>query len=312
MPYNAARFYKKEIIQYITKNISGQYDIIQFEGLYALLYIQAFREKGKRMVFRPHNVENDIWIQRSRHTANPLKKTYLRNLHKRLKRLENNLINQYDLLVPISKNDLQYFQEAGNLKPTQVSPGGIDAKNISKTVSPPKNQSIFFIGALDWEPNLEGLKWFIEEVWPGILSLHPYLTLHIAGRNAPVKWKKYFNRHVEFAGEVNNAHQFMQSHSIMIVPLFSGSGMRIKIIEGMALGKVIIGTTVAFKGIDCTDDQNALVADSKEQFITKTTKILSDNQLFIETSKNAMHFIKENFDNFEIVADLLNFYSKHI
>ena len=103
--------------------------------------------------------------------------------------------------------------------------------------------------------------WFVENCWPGLHQQFPNLKFYVAGRNAPA-WliNKFHYPNIEFVGEVEDAYRFMNSKSIMIVPLFSGSGMRIKIIEGMALGKTIVSTEIGAEGIEVSDNENILIA----------------------------------------------------
>jgi len=104
----------------------------------------------------------------------------------------------------------------------------------------------------------------------------------------------------------------MNSKAIMIVPLFSGSGMRIKIIEGMALGKTIITTSVGTEGIDSTKNQNILIANKTEDFISAINKVVSNFEFFEQIGKNAITFANENFNNKIISKSLLDFYSSKI
>lgn len=104
----------------------------------------------------------------------------------------------------------------------------------------------------------------------------------------------------------------MNSKAIMIVPLFSGSGIRIKIIEGMALGKIIISTSIGTEGINSTHNKNILIADTPENFIKEIEKILHDQNIFSKIGKNAIEFVKENFDNLAISSSLIDFYKSQI
>ena len=100
-------------------------------------------------------------------------------------------------------------------------------------------------GVVDWFPNQQGLLWFLDNCWSQIRHQNPDLQLFVAGRNAP-QWliEKLNVSGVVYVGEVENAYDFMAQHTIMIVPLLAGGGMRIKILEGLAYGKVIVSTSI--------------------------------------------------------------------
>ena len=151
--------------------------------------------------------------------------------------------------------------------------------------------SISFIGSLDWIPNLEGLNWFIEEVWPGIIKKNSKIKLHIAGRNTPESIRALNSDNIIIEGEVDDAKAFINAHPIMIVPLLSGSGMRVKILEGMALSRVVISTSIGMEGIEATDKKEILKADTPQEFIKKIDWIADDFFEQIEIGSNARNFI---------------------
>ena len=140
------------------------------------------------------------------------------------------------------------------------------------------------------------------------------IKFFIAGRNSPDTFSNKIRRfrNVIFQGEVENGFDFISSKSIMIIPLFAGSGMRIKIIEGMALGKAIISTTMAAEGIESTHEKNILIADTKDEFINETERLIQNKDLADRISKNAQEFVKQNFDNKKITLELLDFYKNYV
>ena len=98
----------------------------------------------------------------------------------------------------------------------------------------------------------------------------------------------------------------------MVVPLLSGSGMRIKIIEGMALGKTIISTSIGSEGINCINGKEIIIADTKEEFYSALDKLISNRELFVDIGKNAVKFVTENFDNKIISNSLIDFYKSQL
>jgi glycosyltransferase involved in cell wall biosynthesis len=120
--------------------------------------------------------------------------------------------------------------------------------------------------------------------------------------------KRYPN--VEIIGEVDDALRFIHEHSIMIVPLFSGSGIRIKIIEGMACGRTIISTTIGAEGIHYTHPENILIADKPQEFLERISACLNDHMLMKKISRNARELVKKDYDRDRIIEKLLAFYQK--
>jgi glycosyltransferase involved in cell wall biosynthesis len=200
----------------------------------------------------------------------------------------------------------------GNTKPSLVIPVGINSSRLQAKPNDNLN-SLFYIGALDWIPNQEGLIWFIDDVWPFVMKKHPLAIFHVAGRNAP-KWfsSRVTSRNVLYHGEVDDAYTYMEQAGIMIVPLFSGSGMRVKIIEGMALGKAIVATSVGVEGIDVTDEKDVLIADDAVNFASKIEQLLGDRDLIKKISLNARSCVMEKYDNASISGNLVKFYSENL
>jgi glycosyltransferase involved in cell wall biosynthesis len=316
LPYNAERFISKRfqnrLIQILNKI---EYDLIQIEGLYMMPYLPSIKKYSKSLVsFRAHNIENEIWLNNASLGKNRIKKIYSKILFKRIKRLELSLINRYDLLIPITYKDADYFLKAGNTKPMHVSPTGLEISNYHPTYKTINKYDFFHLGSLDWIPNQEGLLWFLNNVWSVVTKHHKNTVFTICGRNAPdsfiCKLKGFEN--VIYEGEIDDALEFLKTQSIMIVPLFSGSGMRIKIIEGLAAGNIIITTSKGLEGIPAQHGKHLLVADTPGDFIESVEKIISEVYQLHEISDNAQQFISDNFDNFALTNALLSFYQKAI
>ncbi len=313
-PYNATRFISKQFAKELQKVLlENDFDIIQLEGLYVCPYIPLIRKNSKaKIIYRAHNIEHEIW-SRTAVMAHGLEKLYLKNLSKRIKSFEVQTLNKYDLLVPITGRDGDILNKLGNHKPLHVSQTGIDSSVLIPNSKNLKHPTLFHIGSLEWAPNQEGLIWFFDNCWDAVREKYPDLQFFIAGRNAPAWFQKMMNLpNVVFKGEVADAYEFMNSKSIMVVPLFSGSGMRIKIIEGMALGKPIITTAVGTEGISTTSGLNIVVTENAEGFVQSITDLIEDQEYFDKISKNAIEYIHENFDNLTSAGSLIDFYKKYI
>lgn len=172
--------------------------------------------------------------------------------------------------------------------------------------------SIFHLGSLDWMPNQEAVKWFLENVWMKVLKQHPDLMFYVAGRNMPDEFKKINYPNVNFISKVDNAIHFMNSKNLMVVPLFAGSGMRIKIIEGMALGKTIISTSIGAEGIDAIPDIHILIANTPSEFVNQINKCLAEPDFSKKIGDSAMQFVHNKYDNTLVINDLIIFYKQLI
>jgi len=310
-PYNAARFISKAFkIKLKALLNDNEFDIIQLEGLYLCPYIRLIRRHSKALIaLRAHNVEHQIWHRIVANTKGYFKRLYIQSLAHRICEMEHDYINKYDLLVPITQRDADVFIQMGNQKPIHVSPTGINPQEYEVAYSIAKFPSLFHLGALDWTPNQEGIIWFLDNCWNELLMQYPDLQFYIAGRNAPEWFVESIKRkNITFCGEVENAKEFIRTNYLMLVPLLSGSGMRIKIIEGMALGKPIITTSIGTEGIQTTHNENIIIATKPQQFIAEIGKFVIDRQKAAIIGKNARRFVEANFDNSLISKQLLDYY----
>lgn len=314
LPYNATRFMNEDFSLELIRLLKEQdFDVVQIEGLYLCPYIPLIRQHSKALIaYRAHNIEHETW-DRSSQLMHGLQKLYLRLLTKRLRKFEQSYLNLYDVLVSMTERDGQMLDELGNTKPRIASQTGIDLSALVPTAKDLEFPSLFHIGSLEWGPNQEGLLWFMQHCWPLIHQKYPELKFYIAGRNAP-SWleSKLKSEGVVFLGEIENAYKFMKSKAIMMVPLRSGSGMRVKIVEGLALGKAIVSTTIGVEGIAAIDREQILIANQPEEFLQAVSGLIEDKALYDKVCKNAVTFIRERFDNLAIVSDLVNFYKQQL
>jgi glycosyltransferase involved in cell wall biosynthesis len=315
LPYNIERFYSREFSLALQKLLETEkYDIIQCEGLPTLIYLPVMRKYSTaKVAYRAHNIESEIWERKAGRERNRLKRFYYKIIASRLLRLEENLINKYDLLVPITDRDAEVLRLMGNKKPVCVVPSGYNI-DMMPDLAPQSSQiSIGYIGSLDWTPNQEGLLWFIEKVWKPLLK-PGYVQFHVAGRNAPPWLEKILQNtwDLKYEGEVEDAQTFMMEHTVLVVPLFSGSGMRVKIVEGMALGRIIISTPLGIEGLPVNDRKNILIASDSKSFREILSDIISDPLKYIAIGEAARTLIPEKFDNIELGKKLAYFYSAQV
>ncbi len=307
--YHVQRFVSKDFADKIIEVLSNEsYDIIQLETLFLAPYIEIIRNFSKaKIILRAHNIEHLIWDRVALETKNPFKKLYIKHLAKTLKTYELSAINKFDGLAAITKKDAGFFLSNAPLLPIIELPFGIDIEDYTFKFEQ-SNTKLFHIGAMNWIPNQDGIIWFLENVWQLVLSEMPELNFYLAGRSMP-KWlfeTKYTN--VQVIGEVENARDFIQSKGIMIVPLFSGSGIRIKIIEAMALGKVVITTKIGAEGISYSNKENILIANTAVEYKFAIIEAISDGNLRRKITENARFLVENEHNNKIIIDKLLSFY----
>ena len=312
--YHVQRFISKEfedkVIEILSKN---KYDIIQLETLYIAPYIETIRKHSNaKVILRAHNIEHLIWDRITKTTKNPIKKFYLSHLSKTLKKYELESLDKFDGIATITKTDAEFFKKTGTKTPIVDIPFGINLNKFQLSDAEYEFPSLFHIGSMNWMPNEEGIDWFLKKVWDLVNEKMPDLKFYLAGREMPDWLLNNKKTNVEVVGEVENAQDFINSKAIMIVPLFSGSGIRIKIIEGMALAKTIISTKLGAEGIHYEDNKNILIANSPEEYVDQIEKCIKSKELCETIGVNARKLIEEEYDNKKIIGKLVDFYEKII
>lgn len=305
--YNIDRFISKdykEALSSLLKNNS--FDIIQLESLFLTPYVSIIRKHSNaKIVIRQHNVEFRIWERMAKKEKNFLKKKYFGFLAKRLKSFEIAHLDDYDLILPISKQDETVLKSLHPQKPMLVHPFGIHLDKIPFTPFSEKPISLYHIGAMDWLPNQESVAFFLNKVMPLVNVRFPELKLYLAGRNMPEYYFKHNWKNVIVVGEVPDAQAFEKDKSILVVPLQSGGGIRIKILQAMAMGKAIITTSMGVEGIEAKDNIEIMIADTPEAFAQKIAELTNNPHKIIEMGIAARKLIEEKYNRKKTIADLL-------
>ena len=293
--YFLARFAQKSIEEEIKKTLEEHtFETVIFESLFTSSYINIVRKNSKaKIVYRSHNIEHKIWETQNSSETNIIRKTYLNTQIRRLKKEEICFWNTVDLIASISKTDTIEIAKNSN---TEIKNIGLYCNNdYINAIDKSTKIDFFHIGAMDWKPNLTAIKWLLNNVWNEFRSINTKAELHLAGRKMPSELIHKQDQGVTNHKEVSDALNFMSSHKVMLVPLFSGSGIRVKIIEGLALGKCIITTSIGAAGIAISPNKNILIANTKEEFIAQMEFCISKPDKVNEISENARRFARENF-----------------
>lgn len=309
--YFVSRFYfsafENKLIEKLKANT---FDVIQLEGLFVATYIPVIKKYSKaKIVLRAHNIEYLIWERHLKNEPSLFKKMYLGLQTRRLKRFELKVLNEIDSIVTITDVDKSVFEKEGFKKPIYTCITGVDVEQYRKktgTVRKPK--TIFHFASMDWMPNIEAVEWFLSNCWKNVLKQVPDAKFVMAGRHMPQKLAKLKLPNVQVVESVKDSKVFYNEHEIMVVPLLSGSGLRIKLIEGLAYGKAIVSTSIGAEGINYTSGKNMLIADTATDFTQAVVELLRDDTKRQTLEQGALNFAEKECDNKKVVAGLVNFY----
>lgn len=309
--YHVERFisdnFKNKLIEILKNN---KYDIVQLEMIYMAPYIETIREHSDAtIVLRAHNVEHLIWDRIAKKTKFPLKRWYLNHLVRTLRKYEMDVINKVDGIAAITYRDATFFR-GETAVPVIDIPFGVNPDEFNPAYEVKDNPTLYHIGSMNWMPNEEGIRWFLSNVWDKVAKRNPDLQLNLAGRNMPKWLLKLKKRNVNIVGEVPDAKEFVKNNDIAVVPLLSGSGIRIKIIESMAMGKTVVTTMVGAEGIQYSEYENIIIADSPSKMVEVICKIVKEPKEAQRIGCNARRLVEDIYDNKKIIERLLLFYDE--
>ncbi|MCS6823501.1 MAG: glycosyltransferase family 4 protein [Cytophagaceae bacterium] len=310
IPYNVERFFSIAFANKLEKILNAtRFDIIQLEGIYLSIYLDVLRRNSDApVVLRSHNIEHEIWERLAKNESNILKKLYISNLSAKIKNFEIENAMRYDGIIAITKRDEDFYRKIGYKGPLKTINAGVEILSPPIYLPPASKIRLCFIGSMEWQPNIQGLYWFIDNVWPVITSKFENLEFHIAGKNTPKEFLQLNIKGITVHGEVPDARTFLQQYEVMLVPLLSGGGMRLKIVEAMALGKCIISTSTGAEGIDVQHGKNILIANQVEEFSLAISMLYKNPALIQEIGSQAYETALQKYRWNNLVAEFENFY----
>ncbi len=306
--YVLSRFISKEVIESLSKCIEElQPDVVQFETLSMAYYIAILKTRFQRvqMVYRMHNVEYEIWETLATESSY-IKKKYLNLNVSRLRKEEKLILEAADKVLCISAADAQWVELHIPEKIKRVYPFAIDVHDFE--ITPQKNINFYHLGSMDWQPNIDAMNWWITDIWPRFTKAEEF-PFYMAGRYLkPSMYDTSNLRGVNIVGEVESIDSFLKDKSVLVVPLRSGSGMRIKILEAIQRGILVISTSLGLSGISGKNGTHFLVADTAEDFLTQMNKVCNQPNLIQEIAENAKKLVRDKYNLRKEIEQNLKFF----
>lgn len=312
-PNHAARFFNHSFRKKLDEVLqSFRPGVVQMESIFLATYLPFIRQAGNIVnVMRLHNIEYQVWERLAEQVRNVPKRLYIRNLAKRIRIFEEQAWKDFDVLLPITGVDAAIVRESGANTELVVAPFGID-------IAPHKESEDseewvgYHIGAMDWLPNAEAMNWFLQEVWPELHEAVPQFRFYFAGRNMPARFRNISLPGVTCMGEVPDAHAFIADKKILIVPLMSAGGIRVKILEAMAKGKVIISTSIGMQGINAVPGIHYVEANDAKTFIIATKWVLEHRDEACKIARQGADLVAREYRQEAIMQKVIHGIERHI
>lgn len=310
--FNIDKYYDPEFEKLLVRTVRNtKYDLIQFEGLFVTLYLNAVRRNcGSKLIYRGHNIEHQIWLRLAMQKSDPFKKSYLRMHARRIRNYELQTLNNFDAITVFTDQDKHTIEVDYEIKvPVTILPVGIVLEHYHPDLNKTEFPSLFFLGSLDWLPNREGIEWFLETFFTDLTEGDLRVKFYVAGNDIPERFDDFEAMGKIFIqGEVDDALEFVNSKAIMVVPLLSAGGMRVKIVEGMAMQKCIISTPLGADGIKYTNGENILIAEDRDDFYNHIKRCISDEDYCKQIGFNARRLVERQHNIDTVTQQLVAFY----
>ncbi len=282
LPYVVARHHSHLMSQTVQSLISkGDIDLIHCEWT---PYTENIRDQlvSVPSVLSAHNVEAQIWERYFETETNLLKKLYIYPQMKKMQSYERYASQIYSQVAVVSDPDKQAFVQDYACSHVSVVPNGVDEQYFTPMTVPIKPHSMVFTGSMDWRPNQDGVRYFIEDIFPRIIKSLPDATFTVVGRKPP-QWLVDLGKNaagVIITGTVDDVRPYIGESSLYVVPLRVGGGSRLKILEALAMQKPVLSTTVGAEGLDVCDVEHLILRDDPELFANTAIDMLTQPKHF--------------------------------
>jgi glycosyltransferase involved in cell wall biosynthesis len=277
-PYAVSRFASAAVRGRLQKYLSRESpDVVICDFLDAAINFPDSLEAPS--VLFQHNVESEIWRRHATNVANPVKRLVYRREFSRMLRYEQAAVQRFDHVIAVSEHDKNLMSRWVEPERISVVPTGVDTERFCPGArSGAERPLVVFVGAMDWEPNVDAVKYFCDDIWPHILTKVPEARFRIVGRNPGRQVTGLAGSSIEVTGSVPSVVEHLREAAVVVVPLRVGGGTRLKIYEAMAAGKAVVSTTVGAEGLDVHHGRNIVLADSAVAFAESVIALLEDSR----------------------------------
>ncbi|RMH74352.1 MAG: glycosyltransferase [Gemmatimonadetes bacterium] len=303
-PYTIERYNVPEMAELIKTLVRDHaYDLVRIDHLHMAQYRPFCGELP--VVLRCHNIENHIMKRFYQHTTNPFVKFYAYLQWKKLHQYEIDSCSLFNRCLMISPVDEQFLHAVIEDVETALVTAGVDDGYFHPNGNVPVNpRQLVFTGDMIWRPNDDGVLWFIDHILPLIQAHIPDVTFYVVGRNPSDRLLTRQDEHIIITGRVEDVRPYVHQSSIFVVPLRIGGGMRLKILEAMAMKKAVVSTSIGAEGIHVKSGENILLADTPDAFAEAIITLLEEPELRCNIAQNGYKLIQEQY-TWERIAERL-------
>lgn len=270
-------------------------DVIVFDFLHATVLMPQSLEVPSVMF--THNVEAEIFARHLSNARTLWSRALWRSQYAKMRRFEARALARYDVVVAVSERDARAFTKDYGVDSTFVIPTGVDLEFFGYS-APTRDDEIVFCGSMDWLPNQDAIRYFLDEIWERIARQVPSARFTIVGRAPPAALVSEVTRRGlpwRFTGFVDDVRPHMQGSAVSVIPMRIAGGTRLKVYEAMAMGSPLVSTSIGVEGLPVQHDQHYLKADDAASFADAVVALLRDRARRTQLAERARQYVDSNF-----------------
>jgi len=253
---------------------SGTFDLCQVESSQLLAGLGL--QHTVPVILDEHNLEFELQRRVSQEERSLLRRAFAGLEYCKVRREEMAVWRQIDGCALTSTRELAVLRAAVRDVPATVVPNGVDVEYFSDAGVKPDRQNIVFTGMLGYRPNVDGVLWFTREILPRVLKQLPSVVFTVVGTGVPPEVRRLEGPNVLVTGTVPDVRPYLGRAGVVVVPLRMGSGTRLKVLEGLAMGRPMVSTSLGCEGIEVRSGEHLLVADKPGEFSAGVVDLLRD------------------------------------
>ena len=279
-----------------------EFDIIQVESS----HLGGFDFGGRAaLILDEHNIEYELLQRMVQAERAPLRRLFNWAEYRKFRREETQCWNQADGVVLTSERERNVLQDLMPGRAVACVPNGVDIEFFQPSEATPDGDSIVLTGLMRYRPNIDAALYFVQDVLPRIHRVRPEAVFTVVGAGPPDEVRALAGPHVVVTDMVPDVRPYVRQAGALVVPLRMGSGTRLKVLEGMAMGKALISTTIGCEGIDVRNEEHLLIADDPDAFARAVLRALEDRELAAGLGRRGRELTERQY-SWEAVVEGLN------
>lgn len=283
-----------------------QFDLVHVDSIDLVTYLPVLGTIPFALAH--HNVESRLLFRRAAWEGS-VRRAYMRYQARLIERVEREWCRRAAVNVVVSQEDASELEQTAPGVNVVVIPNGVDTTSF-RPLNVGRSEGLVFVGTYSWFPNADGMEYFAREILPAVRLARPDIRVRWIGKIPEAEANRFQAMGIEAVGYVSDIRPVMAEAQCAIVPLRTGGGTRLKILDAWALGKAVVSTTVGAEGLNASDGQNILLADTPGDFASAILRVLADEDLRRRLETGGRETAVRNYDWDIVGADLIARYEE--